>query len=159
MAGPSLEVFRFGLYAPDLHSYLAFPLAFMLYFGDPAWYDKHVLPVRTPSMPMHVLTQVRHRFEPPETDFVRTHSSSSGILARQRSYVHPYTSSQMQACSKRGTYPHKSLHGATRIKNVLYKSTKAAKHFLEVPNRNCPHPVPVSEKNSGRQRTNPLMMS
>ena len=26
--------------------YLMFPLGFMLYFGDPNWYEKYVLPVR-----------------------------------------------------------------------------------------------------------------
>ncbi|WFD03771.1 hypothetical protein MOBT1_002465 [Malassezia obtusa] len=56
MAGHNLEVFRFGFY-------LAFPLVFMLYFGDPAWYDKHVLPVR------RALTQIRDRFVPPDTGF------------------------------------------------------------------------------------------
>ncbi|WFC97189.1 hypothetical protein MBRA1_003855 [Malassezia brasiliensis] len=49
MGGHNLEVFRFGFY-------LAFPLAFMVYFGDPAWYDKYVLPFRD-------------RFVPPETGF------------------------------------------------------------------------------------------
>ncbi|WFD39990.1 uncharacterized protein MJAP1_002972 [Malassezia japonica] len=49
MAGPNMEVFRFGFY-------LLFPLGFMIYFGDPAWYDKHVRPIRD-------------RFTPPETEF------------------------------------------------------------------------------------------
>ncbi|SHO77519.1 Uncharacterized protein MSYG_1859 [Malassezia sympodialis ATCC 42132] len=49
MAGPNMEVFRFGLY-------LLFPLGFMLYFGDPSFYEKHVLPLRD-------------RFTPPETGF------------------------------------------------------------------------------------------
>ncbi|KAL4401161.1 mitochondrial cytochrome c oxidase assembly protein [Malassezia pachydermatis] len=49
MAGPNMELFRFGLY-------LLFPLGFMVYFGDPAWYDKYVLPHR-------------HRFEPPANEF------------------------------------------------------------------------------------------
>ncbi|KAK0546119.1 hypothetical protein OC846_005399 [Tilletia horrida] len=39
MAGPSLEVFKFGLY-------LFFPLAIMVHYGDPEWYHKNVLPVR-----------------------------------------------------------------------------------------------------------------
>ncbi|KAK0526170.1 hypothetical protein OC835_005382 [Tilletia horrida] len=37
MAGPSLEVFKFGLY-------LFFPLAIMVHYGDPEWYHEHVLP-------------------------------------------------------------------------------------------------------------------
>ncbi|AYO42578.1 hypothetical protein DNF11_1628 [Malassezia restricta CBS 7877] len=54
MAGPALEVFRFGMY-------LMFPLGFMLYFGDPNWYEKYVLPSRG-------------RFMPPETDFKQPHT-------------------------------------------------------------------------------------
>ncbi|WFD36264.1 hypothetical protein MCUN1_003142 [Malassezia cuniculi] len=49
MAGPSLEMFRFAMY-------LAFPIGYMLYFGDPAWYERFVMPYR-------------ERYMPPETDF------------------------------------------------------------------------------------------
>src|SRR3984957_15057047 len=38
MAGPNLEIFRFGLY-------LFVPLFALLHFGDPSWYHNHVLPV------------------------------------------------------------------------------------------------------------------
>lgn len=34
-----MEVFKFGFYS-------IFPLAWMLYFGDPDWYQKYVLPSR-----------------------------------------------------------------------------------------------------------------
>ncbi|KAK0535534.1 hypothetical protein OC834_001488 [Tilletia horrida] len=44
MAGPSLEVFKFGLY-------LFFPLAIMVHYGDPEWYHEHVLPVRDAFWP------------------------------------------------------------------------------------------------------------
>ena len=40
MAGPNLEVFKFAVY-------VFFPVAMMLHFGDPDWYKKHVLSVRT----------------------------------------------------------------------------------------------------------------
>ena len=51
--------------------YLLFPLGFMVYFGDPAWYDKYVLPV-CPSVDALLTLQHRHRFEPPANEFVRT---------------------------------------------------------------------------------------
>ncbi|KAJ1979659.1 hypothetical protein H4R33_005665 [Dimargaris cristalligena] len=35
MAGPRMEVFRFGIY-------VFFPIAIMIYFGDPTFYDRHV---------------------------------------------------------------------------------------------------------------------
>ncbi|KAJ1929284.1 hypothetical protein IWQ60_001295 [Tieghemiomyces parasiticus] len=35
MAGTRMEVFRFGVY-------LFFPIAIMVYFGDPGFYDRHV---------------------------------------------------------------------------------------------------------------------
>ena len=38
MAGPNLEIFRFGLY-------VFFPIAIMLHYGNPDWYEKHVIPV------------------------------------------------------------------------------------------------------------------
>ncbi|KAE8227009.1 hypothetical protein CF319_g483 [Tilletia indica] len=44
MAGPSLEVFKFGLY-------LFFPLAIMVHYGDPEWYHKHVVPIREQYWP------------------------------------------------------------------------------------------------------------
>ncbi|PWN21022.1 hypothetical protein BCV69DRAFT_259242 [Microstroma glucosiphilum] len=44
MAGPNLEVFKFGLY-------LFFPLAVMIHYGDPDWYKKNVLPLRDEFWP------------------------------------------------------------------------------------------------------------
>ena len=38
MAGPNLEVFKFGLY-------LFVPVFALLHFGDPDWYHHNVLPV------------------------------------------------------------------------------------------------------------------
>jgi hypothetical protein len=38
MAGPNLEVFKFGFY-------LFFPVAMLLHYGNPEWYAKHVTPV------------------------------------------------------------------------------------------------------------------
>jgi hypothetical protein len=38
MAGPNLEVFKFGLY-------VFFPVAMMVHYGNPVWYQKHVIPV------------------------------------------------------------------------------------------------------------------
>lgn len=39
MAGPNVEIFKFGLY-------VFFPIAIMFHYGNPEWYEKHVLPVR-----------------------------------------------------------------------------------------------------------------
>lgn len=47
MAGPNLEVFKFAVY-------VFFPVAMMLHFGDPDWYKKHVLSVRTRAWPLPV---------------------------------------------------------------------------------------------------------
>lgn len=47
MAGPNLEVFKFAVY-------VFFPVAMMLHFGDPDWYKKHVLSVRTHERPLSV---------------------------------------------------------------------------------------------------------
>jgi protein PET100, fungi type len=40
MAGPNLEVFKFGLY-------LFIPVVALLHFGDAQWYRENVLPVST----------------------------------------------------------------------------------------------------------------
>ncbi|KAJ9092434.1 hypothetical protein QFC21_006816 [Naganishia friedmannii] len=37
MGGPNLEILRFAMY-------LAVPTASILYFGDPTWYDRYVVP-------------------------------------------------------------------------------------------------------------------
>ncbi|KDQ59471.1 hypothetical protein JAAARDRAFT_126811 [Jaapia argillacea MUCL 33604] len=39
MGGPNLEVFKFGLY-------VFFPVVTLLYYGDPEWYNKHVIPYK-----------------------------------------------------------------------------------------------------------------
>ncbi|KAK9896461.1 hypothetical protein P389DRAFT_211202 [Cystobasidium minutum MCA 4210] len=39
MAGPNLELFKFVVY-------VSVPIAFMAYFGDPEWYNKHVYPLK-----------------------------------------------------------------------------------------------------------------
>ncbi|CDU26112.1 related to PET100-chaperone that specifically facilitates the assembly of cytochrome c oxidase [Sporisorium scitamineum] len=44
MAGPNLELFKFGVY-------LFFPLAVMVHFGDVSWYDEHVRPIRDQFWP------------------------------------------------------------------------------------------------------------
>ena len=38
MGGPNLEVFKFAVY-------LFVPIVSLVYFGDPAWYHTHVVPV------------------------------------------------------------------------------------------------------------------
>lgn len=43
MAGPNLELFKFGLY-------LFFPLAVMLHYGDPDFYARNVAPVSTAEL-------------------------------------------------------------------------------------------------------------
>ncbi|PWN98118.1 hypothetical protein FA09DRAFT_329748 [Tilletiopsis washingtonensis] len=44
MAGPNVELFKFGLY-------LFFPLAIMIHVGDPDWYERHVRPIRDSFWP------------------------------------------------------------------------------------------------------------
>ena len=41
MGGPNLEVFKFSLY-------LFFPLATLIHYSNPKWYQEHVIPVPTP---------------------------------------------------------------------------------------------------------------
>ena len=38
MAGPNLEVFKFGVY-------VFFPVLMLLRYGDSEWYQNHVIPV------------------------------------------------------------------------------------------------------------------
>jgi protein PET100 len=40
MGGANLELFRFAFY-------LFFPVAALFHYGNPEWYNQHVLPVRT----------------------------------------------------------------------------------------------------------------
>ncbi|KIS69532.1 uncharacterized protein UMAG_02071 [Mycosarcoma maydis] len=44
MAGPNLELFKFGVY-------LFFPLAVMVHYGSPQWYSENVLPIRDQFWP------------------------------------------------------------------------------------------------------------
>lgn len=44
MAGPNLEVFKFGLY-------VFFPVLMLLRYGDSEWYQNNVIPVRAPTFP------------------------------------------------------------------------------------------------------------
>ncbi|CAD6572492.1 MAG: hypothetical protein CYPHOPRED_004851 [Cyphobasidiales sp. Tagirdzhanova-0007] len=39
MAGPNLELFRFGMY-------VFFPILIMAHYGDPEWYNRHIYPLR-----------------------------------------------------------------------------------------------------------------
>ncbi|KAG8935945.1 hypothetical protein FRC03_003766 [Tulasnella sp. 419] len=39
MAGPNLELFKFGVY-------VFIPIAMMVHYGNPQWYNDHVLPYR-----------------------------------------------------------------------------------------------------------------
>ncbi|KAI0797774.1 hypothetical protein C8Q75DRAFT_18646 [Abortiporus biennis] len=52
MAGPNLEVFKFAVY-------VFFPVAMLFHFGDPDWYNKHVLPYKDRIFPPEEKT-VRH---------------------------------------------------------------------------------------------------
>lgn len=53
MAGPNLEIFKFGLY-------LFFPLAIMVHYGDVAWYNRNVLPVSSTFPVAPALTCLGH---------------------------------------------------------------------------------------------------
>ncbi|KAI8056619.1 hypothetical protein BDF22DRAFT_740119 [Syncephalis plumigaleata] len=44
MAGPRLEIFKFGVY-------VFFPIMFMTWIGTPEWYDRHVERLRTSFNP------------------------------------------------------------------------------------------------------------
>ncbi|KAJ7273477.1 hypothetical protein B0H12DRAFT_1007614 [Mycena haematopus] len=44
MGGPNLEVFKFAVY-------LFVPIFSLVYFGDPAWYNAHVVPYRNKLLP------------------------------------------------------------------------------------------------------------
>ncbi|KIO31696.1 hypothetical protein M407DRAFT_67757 [Tulasnella calospora MUT 4182] len=39
MAGPNLELVKFGIY-------VFFPVAIMLHYGNPDWYQAHIIPYR-----------------------------------------------------------------------------------------------------------------
>ncbi|KAI0033235.1 hypothetical protein K488DRAFT_11176, partial [Vararia minispora EC-137] len=52
MAGPNLEVFKFGVY-------VFFPVLMFWHFGDPTWYDRNVLPYKEKLFPPEHKT-VRH---------------------------------------------------------------------------------------------------
>ncbi|EPQ58466.1 hypothetical protein GLOTRDRAFT_126963 [Gloeophyllum trabeum ATCC 11539] len=44
MGGPNLEIFKFAVYT-------FFPVAALLYYGDPEWYNRHVLPYKEKMFP------------------------------------------------------------------------------------------------------------
>ncbi|KAI8352313.1 hypothetical protein B0O80DRAFT_454263 [Mortierella sp. GBAus27b] len=50
MAGPKLEIFKFGVY-------IFTPVMFMVYFGAPEFYDKHVRQSRYYPAPENVNTR------------------------------------------------------------------------------------------------------
>ncbi|KDQ20025.1 hypothetical protein BOTBODRAFT_101374 [Botryobasidium botryosum FD-172 SS1] len=52
MAGPNLEVFKFGIY-------VFFPVMMMLHYGNPDWYAEHVKPYRERFWPPEETTNVR----------------------------------------------------------------------------------------------------
>ncbi|KAJ3475348.1 hypothetical protein NLI96_g11893 [Meripilus lineatus] len=68
MAGPNLEVFKFGVY-------VFFPVAMMIYYGDPDWYHRHV-------------TSYKDKIFPPDEKTVRNlptdHASLREELAKIR---------------------------------------------------------------------------
>ena len=47
MGGPNLEVFKFSVY-------VFFPVVMLLYYGNPDWYAKNVLPVRLCHYEYHI---------------------------------------------------------------------------------------------------------
>lgn len=55
MAGPHLELFKFGLY-------VFFPIVMMFHFGNPEWYNEHVAPLREKFWPAPEMTN-----KPPQT--------------------------------------------------------------------------------------------
>ncbi|WWC92216.1 uncharacterized protein L201_007170 [Kwoniella dendrophila CBS 6074] len=67
MAGPNLEIFKFGFY-------LFFPIYTMVKFGDPEWYDTYVQPYKEILWPPYEST-----YQPP-----RTHTGIKEELARMK---------------------------------------------------------------------------
>lgn len=76
MAGPHLEVFKFGV-RPCLRDplqelmriaqlYVFFPIAIMIHYGDPDWYAKHVLPYKDAFVRADLPQVVRQAFFPPQ---------------------------------------------------------------------------------------------
>ncbi|KAG9043748.1 hypothetical protein FS837_009153 [Tulasnella sp. UAMH 9824] len=56
MAGPNLELVKFGIY-------VFFPVAIMLHYGNPDWYQTHIIPYRErfwPTDPRTTNTNVPH---------------------------------------------------------------------------------------------------
>ncbi|PWN39099.1 hypothetical protein IE81DRAFT_318459 [Ceraceosorus guamensis] len=77
MAGPNLELFKFGLY-------LFFPLAVMVHYGDPQWYADHVRPIRDQFWP-----RAETLYRPPKEsselrEEIRLMREQRGLPARTR---------------------------------------------------------------------------
>lgn len=76
MAGPNLEVFKFGVY-------VFFPVLMLLKYGDSEWYQNHVIPVSAPVVilkkpqPDRLDPQYRNKVFPPEEKTVRVRSEYS----------------------------------------------------------------------------------
>ncbi|OCF58556.1 hypothetical protein L486_04589 [Kwoniella mangroviensis CBS 10435] len=67
MAGPNLEIFKFGFY-------MFFPIYVMFKFGDPEWYESYVQPYKEILWPPYEST-----YQPP-----RTHTGIKEELARMK---------------------------------------------------------------------------
>ncbi|WWD08417.1 hypothetical protein V865_006529 [Kwoniella europaea PYCC6329] len=67
MAGPNLEIFKFGFY-------MFFPIYVMFKFGDPEWYENYVQPYKEILWPPYEST-----YQPP-----RTHTGIKEELARMK---------------------------------------------------------------------------
>jgi len=75
MAGPNLEVFKFGLY-------VFFPVLMLLRYGDSEWYQNNVIPVSAvvtleKSQPDRPEPQYRNKVFPPEEKTVRVRPRKS----------------------------------------------------------------------------------
>ncbi|EHS64323.1 uncharacterized protein PGTG_20934 [Puccinia graminis f. sp. tritici CRL 75-36-700-3] len=51
MAGPNLELAKFGMY-------VFFPILVMVHYGDPDWYHKYVLPDRSQFLKLDKMAPV-----------------------------------------------------------------------------------------------------
>jgi len=65
-----LEVFKFGLY-------LCIPFTAIVYFGDPEWYKRNVLPYRST-----VIASEENSYKPPKTH-TEVHAELEKIKARR----------------------------------------------------------------------------
>ncbi|KAG9006741.1 hypothetical protein FRB94_013865 [Tulasnella sp. JGI-2019a] len=85
MAGPNLELFKFGVY-------VFFPVAIMLHYGNPDWYIENILPYRERFWPSPSVTASRIPHNSTELQNELERLKSRRLEERQRAQAIPPTS-------------------------------------------------------------------